>query len=81
MKYRVVTDSLSRPPGASSMRMSVSEGTRFERNGSMMNTMIESLDDSSYSAGPGSAVAHKDFTPLTRNHHREDYYVESSVCL
>ena len=81
MKYRVVRDSLSHGPGASSMRMSVSEGTKFERNGSMMNTMIESLEDSSYSAGPGTAVAHKDFTPLTRNHHRDDYYAESSVCL
>ena len=36
-------------------RTSVSEGTRFERNGSMMQTMIESLDETTYtSTGPVS---------------------------
>lgn len=29
-------------------RTSMSDGTRFERNGSMMQTMIESLDESTY---------------------------------
>ncbi len=62
-----------------SMRMSVSEGVRFERNGSIMHTMIESLEDSSFS-GTGMSSS-KEFHPLTKSKHREEYYGETSVCL
>ena len=43
-------------PTGVTIRTSVSEGTRFERNGSMMQTMLESFDETNYSAnGPVAA--------------------------
>ena len=57
--------------GTTSVRMSVSEGTRFERNGSMMHTMIESLEESSYVA----PATHKGFHSL-RNSSRDNGYSE-----
>ena len=48
-------------PGTS-VRMSVSEGTKFERNGSMMHTMVESLaDETSYCPPPSNVMMHRGF--------------------
>lgn len=59
------SDNLGRSAGTS-IRMSVSEGTRFERNGSMMATMIESVEETSY-AGT-NMVQQRGFSPWRREH-------------
>ena len=59
------------PTGVSG-RTSVSEGTRFERNGSMMQTMIESLDETSYTGNAMVTVTHKGVTWSKKVKENED---------
>ncbi len=71
VRYRAI-DSLGRTGGAS-VRMSMSEGTRTERNGSMMHTMIESLDDNNVTKDyiSGTAMTHRGFQPVRTSDLRE----------
>ena len=71
IRYRT-SDNLNKNPGTS-VRMSVSEGTKFERNGSMVHTLIETMEESTYS--PATCMTQRGgFTNIKRDHEQENCF-------
>ena len=69
LRYRM-SDNLKKNPGIS-VRMSVSDGTRFERNGSMIHTLIETMEESTYC--PATCMTQRGgFTNINKKDHEQE---------